>query len=180
MLKTTYFQANPPQISIFQAKPSPSANSNSINKSNHNPPILDQNVNSIRILKQYANFCSISYQWALNVIPILDQSATPMQIPDQSTNPYPIQKSNAKPLRICQFITHTHVLIGKSIANPPIHCKFSNPSNPPILDQYPKLWPIFGQSDKPMPLLRKSQTSVGPNPMPIWKDLIFKLNTKCY
>ena len=178
MLKTTYFQANPPHISIFQAKPSPSANSNSINKSNHNPPILDQNVNSIRILKQYANFCSISYQWALNVIPILDQSATPMQIPDQSTNPYPIHKSNAKPLRICQFITH--VLIGKSIANPPIHCKFSNPSNPPILDQYPKLWPIFGQSDKPMPLLRKSQTSVGPNPMPIWKDLIFKLNTKCY
>ena len=102
-----------------------SANSNSITKSNDNPLILDQNANSIPILKQSANLCLISWQWAY-VIPILDHSATPMHSPDQSTYLYPIHQSLPNPQIQCQtiwvlltYLDHsTWLIIHYAITNP--------------------------------------------------------------
>ena len=81
-------------------------------------PIQFQSLNNLPTFAQFPNN-------ELNVTPILDQSATPMQIPDQSINPYPIHQS----LLIAQIQRQT--IMSMSIHNPctnlKIYCQSTNP-----------------------------------------------------
>ena len=81
-----------------------------------------------------------------------NEDSRPIHI--QSTNPYPIHKSNAKLLQICQSITH--LLICKTIANPPIHCKSSDPmiilTNRPTRLCSANPWPIPLSNGNPIPI----------------------------